>query len=87
MCTHTMPLNYTKGIEFAIEAVVCVKNFGRIFTTESKSSSSHTKKFCEKNAPKSVRISIVVFLKSPYFDEGFYRFDKTWLLFYKTYRH
>jgi hypothetical protein len=24
----------------------------------------------------------VIFLKSPYLDKGFYRFDKTWLLFY-----
>jgi hypothetical protein len=31
---------------------LCIPFFGRIFTTK-RPSSSHTKKFCEKNAPQS----------------------------------
>jgi hypothetical protein len=56
------------------------------FDNKTKIQFKSYKEFLQKKCTKIARISMVIFLKSHYLEEGFYRFDKTWLLFYLTYR-
>jgi hypothetical protein len=81
MCTLCLPITQN---ELYLPLRQWVINFLSVLSPEKENAvGSLTKNFCEKKCTKTK----VIFLKSSPLDEGFYRFDKTWLLFYLPYIH